>query len=285
MGHCGELARSESMGAPIKRNAEGQDLPDLGKSFIGEEYTEQTKNEKGEMETTTKYRFHLDLISKKFLTPAPVEFEAPGNYEVLDASIGEVHLLVVARKDGITKVYSAGHNNYGQLGHGDRLQRHKLTAIRALDDDHIVQVAAGQFHSLFRTFDRRVVFGCGRSDYGQLGLYDVKEKEAGGYKAVPERVPFPRTVEEVPFAHISAGGNNSAVILDNQDCYTWGQNISSQSGHPYKDREDKSEDIERPRLINPMRAYWKKSELGSTAAVLDIAFGGQHGLIVVKRYI
>ena len=55
----GELARSQSMGAPVLSNENGITTYDLSKKWIGEEYDVQVKNHKGEMETETKFRYHL----------------------------------------------------------------------------------------------------------------------------------------------------------------------------------------------------------------------------------
>lgn len=284
MGHFGELGRSRSMGAPIVRNPDGHPTYDLGKKFIGEEYTEMKRNKEGEMEPVTNYRYHTDLILQKFLTPHPVEWKIPGKYTVLDVAVGELHMVVVARKDGMTGVYSTGHNQYGQLGLGDQLQRHELTPVKALDGEVIVQVAAGSSHSLFRNILGTAVFACGRIDYGQLGLLEIKEKEAGGFRNTPEQVAFPDETSGIRIADISAGANHSMAVFDNGDIYSWGFNVYGQTGHPVKEI-DGSEDIERPKKLNPLR-YYKKNALdeGTCGTVSDMSCGGQHSLLVVQRY-
>ena len=166
MGQSGEMARSESMGAPRDENGK----PDLGKSFIGEEYTVEVEKN-GEVKTETKYRYHPHVILDKFLTPAPVEWADNKDYVVLDAALGALHLVVVARDKatGALHVFSSGHNQYGQLGHGDEKSRHKLTRIQSLDKECIIQVACGEAFTFFRSI-LGTVFACGRSEDGRLGL-------------------------------------------------------------------------------------------------------------------
>jgi alpha-tubulin suppressor-like RCC1 family protein len=288
MGHSGELARSSSMGAPLLPSDSGIPQYDLGKTFIGEIYTTMEKNREGEMEEVENYRYHTDLINGKFLTPAPVEWDEPGDYHVLDMALGECHMVVVARKGnaGQTRVYSCGHNNYGQLGHGDRVQRHVLTPIKQLDCEGIVQVECGTFHTLFLAGMGKLVFACGRSDYGQLGLFDEKEKIAGGYQDTPVPVPFPKEIGNTRISFIAAGANNSACVADTGDVYAWGFNATASTGHPSKVRRG-SDDMERVTKLNPMR-YYKKTKgmaiMGTDATVSSLSLGGQHSLMVVQRF-
>lgn len=289
MGHSGELGRSVSMGAPLTSTESGCPQYDLGKMFIGEIYTTMEKDKNGKMVEVENYRYFLDLIHDKFLTPAPVEWATPGNYEVLDVAVGECHMVVVAREknaNGMTRVYSCGHNNYGQLGHGDRVQRHALTPIKALDGHEIAQVACGTHHTLFLTLLGNVVYACGRSDYGQLGLFDTKEKQAGGYQSKPAQVPFPKAFGgSTRIAFIAAGASNSAATTDTGDVYTWGFNETASTGHHSKER-DGSNDIERATLLNPMRYYEKHQPYqGKVATVSSVSLGGQHSLMVVQPYL
>ena len=68
---------------------------------------------------------------KKFLTPAPPQWAISGKKIVMSVSLGELHILVVAKTAGESesRVYSSGQSQYGQTGHGDQLQRHELTPV------------------------------------------------------------------------------------------------------------------------------------------------------------
>eukprot|EP00934_Nitzschia_sp_Nitz4_P007936 Nitzschia sp. Nitz4//scaffold212_size37733//32543//34308//NITZ4_007741-RA/size37733-augustus-gene-0.14-mRNA-1//-1//CDS//3329542046//7926//frame0 len=286
MGHCGELARSRSMGAKLEASTDsGKMQYNVGKLFIGKEVEKQETNKKGEVETYTAFEYNFPLIADKFLKPAPVEWDTPGEYAVLDVSCGETHILAVARKGGdfLTTVYSSGHNQYGQLGHGDELQRHQMTRVEALDKRQIVQVAAGNMHSLALNSMRNVVYAWGRSDYGQLGLSD-ESTSSGSFENLPKIVPFPEEARDIGIAEISAGERTNAVIMEDGDVYTWGFNTTGATGHPVKEING-SEDILRPKKLNPMRYHKKHTpEKGTQANVHCVAGGGQHSLMVVERF-
>lgn len=135
MGNSGQLARSKDMGAPLI-TVDGKQSYDLGKMFMGEEYTivEQQKNkDTGEVEDVevTLYRYFEDRVLEQFLTPKPVRWATSGKKTVLSVACGELHILVVARDKGESQseVHSSGLNQYGQLGHGDQLERHELTPV------------------------------------------------------------------------------------------------------------------------------------------------------------
>jgi alpha-tubulin suppressor-like RCC1 family protein len=276
------------MGAPIKTDEEGQQTYDLGKTWIGEEYDIEEMNEKTKkMETVTLYRYHYDLIAEKFLKPAPPCWATPGKRTVLDIACGELHLLVVAREEGKeeTVVYSSGQNQYGQLGHGDTQQRHELTPIKFFHGKEIVQVVAGASHSLALNTLGNAVFAWGRSDYGQLGL-SFEQATPGAFESTPLQVPFPADANYASRARIceiSSGPLMSMAILDNHDVYTWGFNEPGSTGH----RTKNGEDVRRPKKLEIMRKYKKKDQqqtMGANAHVLNANGGGQHSMMVVKRF-
>jgi alpha-tubulin suppressor-like RCC1 family protein len=294
MGHVGELGRSKSMGAKLVKT----ELPDgssymaydVGKTFIGDIVKElKTKKKDGKIiqEEEETYVHNTELIAKKFLTPAPVEFESPGRYTALDMAMGQTHMIVIARTaTGETKVFATGLNTYGQLGLGDQRQRHCLTEITAFKGkDTIHQVAVGAFHSLFLNATGTAVYSCGRSDYGQLGLFATLQG-AGDFVVEPRQVAFPESTKGQRFSKITAGGNSSMVSMDNGDIYTWGLNIDGQTGHAVKPRgPEQIEDIFLPTKLDIMRYYKKHDpQKGTTADILDASCGGQHSIFLVKRY-
>lgn len=74
--------------------------------------------------------YHMNKVRDLFLKPAPVRFAVPGKPKVLNVACGDIHLMVTAVDlQGKVRLYSSGHNNYGQLGHGDTEQRHALTPV------------------------------------------------------------------------------------------------------------------------------------------------------------
>ena len=51
------------------------------------------------------------------------------------------------------KVFTWGRNKYGQLGHGDKKDRHIPTKVESLDGLVIVKIACGVYHAIAITDD------------------------------------------------------------------------------------------------------------------------------------
>ena len=66
-------------------------------------------------------------------------------------------------------MYAWGHNSAGQLGLGDRRDRHAPTVVDALWALPVVQLAAGDAHSAALTTNGHM-FIWGSNHFGQLGL-------------------------------------------------------------------------------------------------------------------
>jgi E3 ubiquitin-protein ligase HERC4 len=73
------------------------------------------------------------------------------------------------------QVFAWGHNSAGQLGLGDRRDRHSPTVVDALWALPVVQLAAGDAHSAALTSNGHM-FIWGSNHFGQLGL--VKEGDS-----------------------------------------------------------------------------------------------------------
>lgn len=75
------------------------------------------------------------IIERHYLQPKPVVFahNPPISPKVIAIACGLNHLLVVARNPQSLRgnLYSSGMNNWGQLGHGDRVDRRTLTLVRS----------------------------------------------------------------------------------------------------------------------------------------------------------
>uniref|UniRef100_A0A3Q3EHK0 Alsin Rho guanine nucleotide exchange factor ALS2 b n=1 Tax=Labrus bergylta TaxID=56723 RepID=A0A3Q3EHK0_9LABR len=67
-----------------------------------------------------------------------------------------------------TEVWSWGHGEHGQLGHGDSLARLQPHCIKSLNNREVVRVVAGAHHSLALTAQSQV-FSWGSNSCGQLG--------------------------------------------------------------------------------------------------------------------
>jgi len=101
---------------------------------------------------------------------------------VRSAAAGSLHSVVLTEAGG---VLTFGYNGRGQLGHGDRVHRLVPTAVAALAGEAVVEVVAGDDHTVVRLAGGGPrAFGANR--YGQLGT-----GAAGGASLVPAPVALP----------------------------------------------------------------------------------------------
>ena len=134
---------------------------------------------------------------------------------IRQVSSGEYHSLCLSF-DG--KVYGFGDNSYGKL---DILSpRFKKVDTPQLIPtlDNIVQISAGERHSLGLRDDGRV-YAFGNNYYGQLGLGDNTEH------IEPELIP-----DLCSIVQVSAGGGHSLFLRDDGKVYSCGDNFHGQCG-------------------------------------------------------
>jgi alpha-tubulin suppressor-like RCC1 family protein len=93
-----------------------------------------------------------------------------GSCRVVQAVAGAFHSVVLS---ACGAVRTAGHNAYGQLGHGDTTPRFWLSRVRGLEGARVRAVAAGDDHSAAVSAGGKVHVW-GRGDWGQLGLADQR---------------------------------------------------------------------------------------------------------------
>ena len=80
---------------------------------------------------------------------------------------GGEHTFIL-KNDGT--LWGCGHNEYGQLGLGDNINRTTFTQVTTNADD-IKSVYCGYYHTFILKNDG-TLWGCGHNEYGQLGLGD-----------------------------------------------------------------------------------------------------------------
>mmetsp|Transcript_15672 Transcript_15672/g.17284 ORF Transcript_15672/g.17284 Transcript_15672/m.17284 type:complete len:567 (-) Transcript_15672:198-1898(-) len=302
MGNSGQLARSKSMGAKkIKAtyidstgapNNEYEDF-DLTKSFMGKVF-EEGKDTNGK--SILRFKYFEQKIHRTFLTPQKVEWNGEhlvSKREVIHLACGDIHFLVVARDPGAfqTRVYSSGCSSFGQLGHGGTENLHELTPIEVLDDKNICKVAAGNSHSLALSMDGKGCYSWGKIDMGALGLYDetkTQKYSTVDFVGTPKKVAFPDTLGDNLLFDIIAGDTTSFALTNISTVYSWGYNENSQTGH-YNDGEIPL--IARPRLLDVIASVnngiesSNRKPVAKNCRVTRIAAGGQHSLMVIKRYL
>uniref|UniRef100_A0A3Q4MSH2 Alsin Rho guanine nucleotide exchange factor ALS2 b n=1 Tax=Neolamprologus brichardi TaxID=32507 RepID=A0A3Q4MSH2_NEOBR len=122
-----------------------------------------------------------------------------------------------------TEVWSWGHGEHGQLGHGDNLARLQPLCIKSLNNKEVVRVAAGNHHSLALTAQSQV-FSWGSNSSGQLGHMES-----------PSTVPrLAKLSEGIRVWDVSAGERHTLLLADG-DCI---QPIIYYSGQQVKDGEE-----------------------------------------------
>ncbi|KAL7536659.1 hypothetical protein ACHAXR_007318 [Thalassiosira sp. AJA248-18] len=227
-----------------------------------------------------------EIVLEDFLKPKPVIWEQPKlKRTVLSLSCGGMHLLVGTRDPDGLSVYSAGLNQYGQLGHGDEKMREVLTKIQHFAGQDITKVEAGYHFSCFVDKTGTELYTCGRGDYGQLGI-TLELPDPGYFENLPCRVPLvyepsgttakPKensikteaiVEEDQPeIEQVSCGSTHVLVLAKGGDAYSWGFGTSGACGQGAAD-----EDVLRP----------KKLELKSKK-MNYVSGGGQHSMAIVE---
>ncbi|XP_077573347.1 alsin isoform X2 [Stigmatopora nigra] len=124
-----------------------------------------------------------------------------------------------------TEVWSWGHGEQGQLGHGDNMDRLQPLCVKSLNSKEVVRVAAGAHHSLALTAQSQL-FSWGSNSQGQLGHMES-----------PSTVPrLAKMSEGIRVWDASAGERHSLLLADG-DCI---QPIIYYSGEQVEATKEKS---------------------------------------------
>jgi regulator of chromosome condensation len=152
-----------------------------------------------------------------------------------------------------------------------------MIQVKTLEHEHIVKVAAGEHFSLALNIYGSVLYAFGRADYGSLGIDTRKPDEQsiqqGSSITVPTPVVFPGT-ERTMLSDIACGDRHSLAVTTENEVYSWGFGTTGMTGHETVDPED---------IFVPTKLNLKK-HLGQNSLTYQISGGGQHTLIVSKRY-
>jgi len=150
--------------------------------------------------------------------PTLVRGELQGR-KVLQVVAGGCHTLCVT-EDGT--VLAFGHNGDGRLGLGVTGPRNVPTLLRGeLENKSVMQVAAGNGHSMFVTEDG-LVFACGDNSHGQLGIGDTEDRP------VPTLVAG--QLQGKTAVYVAAGDSHTLCITEDGTLLSWGYNGSGQLG-------------------------------------------------------
>jgi len=132
---------------------------------------------------------------------------------VCEVSCGVSHLLLL---DTTGHVYSCGHGNRGQLGHGDTTKRNcptiiELTAVAL----RITKISAGGWHSAMLSGCHDIYTNGWNCD-GQLG-HSLNI-------AIVTRPTLVSTDDSVQFNLIACGSRHTVAVSNHNDIYGWGWN-------------------------------------------------------------
>ena len=141
-----------------------------------------------------------------------------GGKKARSLACGSDHTLVV---DDQGDVWTWGMGNYGNLGHGDTLDKARPTAVKMLHGSATIMVAGGAKHSMCVTSQGKV-FVWGHGDNGRLG------NGAKRGTLVPE---FLHTMSHIHVVQVACGEAHSAAISDRGQLYTWGAGSYGRLGH------------------------------------------------------
>lgn len=121
------------------------------------------------------------------------------------------------------EVWSCGQNSYGELGHGDTITRKSFDRIEALQRRDVIQVSAGNEHSIILCGDGAVLT-CGYNDNGQCGV--------GATNRVSTVMEMQKLGDQrVTQVHAYNGCEHSVVVTQEGRAATFGYNYRGQLGH------------------------------------------------------
>jgi alpha-tubulin suppressor-like RCC1 family protein len=170
----------------------------------------------------------LGRITSTYYDIIPTEITGNiSNSNIIAISAGGYHSLFL---DLNGKVYSCGHQDYGQIG---RTPKKTYAQVYSYDDIaeqitatigdcNITAISAGKDHSLFLDSNGKV-YSCGMNKAGQLGRNTTETTGAFKYDDKPIQITS-------NIVAISAGNEHSLFLDSNGKVYSCGQNLYGQLG-------------------------------------------------------
>ncbi|XP_019746352.1 alsin isoform X2 [Hippocampus comes] len=185
-----------------------------------------------------RYAVHL-LSSSYGLLLSPRLLRKGGRSKLDAASLTSSGMAAPADREVLpslqTEVWSWGHGEHGQLGHGDNLDRLQPLCIKSLNSKEVVRVAAGSHHSLVLTAQSQL-FSWGSNSHGQLGHMES-----------PTTVPrLAKLSEGIRVWDVSAGERHTLLLADG-DCiqpiiYYSGEQVKEGTRDHNKEEEGEEKD-------------------------------------------
>ncbi len=140
----------------------------------------------------------------------------PSDAKVVQVAAGRYHSLALL-SDGT--VYAWGRNNAGQLGDSTNIDRDTPVSVSALNDNDVIALAGGHFHSLALR-SNGTVWAWGDNFNGQLG------NGTNIFSYTPVQV-----LDITDAKAIAAGDLHSLALLNDGTVRSWGYNALGQLGN------------------------------------------------------
>ena len=192
---------------------------------------------------TRKRSKEMPCIVKRFL-----------NIEIVYVSCGSDFTLAVDKKRDL---WSWGVGSYGNLGHGDTLNRAEPHPVQAMRGRTVI-AKAGAKHSISLAVGGNV-FSWGHGDNGRLGLDVDGVTSDRGY-------PFPKIVPRLnDITSIACGEAHSGAVDNSGKVYMWGAGSYGRLGH------GSGSDQHIPKCVDSIASLF----------VVGMACGAFHSMVIV----
>ncbi|MDR2639739.1 MAG: hypothetical protein LBC09_07890, partial [Helicobacteraceae bacterium] len=175
------------------------------------------------------------------------------------------------------KVYAAGHNDYSQLGLGDRTNRDQFVEVSSLERKKIAAISAGDAYSLALAKDGKL-YAAGNNSTGFLGL---------DYKTNPDKFAAVPLFSYKNIIAVAAGDSYSLAIVKDGKLYATTYNgaghlkiSESEDDVSERDRFVAVSSLERKTIIAVAAAYNHSLAVAGDGKIYAIGFNdyGQLGL-------
>lgn len=149
------------------------------------------------------------------------------------------------------RVFTWGSCTNSRLGNGTENNQTSPRPINRLENEEVVQIAAGGNHTLLLT------------EYGSVYSFGCGYKNQLGHGPLPENEIEPRKImslveNEVHVVAVAAGDENSAAIDSLGQVYTWGENFCGALGHGHESLVTYPKKVERLQDLRIVQVSMKK---------------------------
>lgn len=183
--------------------------------------------------------------------------------QIVSIAAGGLHTLALSASG---RIFSWGCNDEKALGHHHTIPEFQVAEVHGLENEHVVQVAAGDSISAALTADGRVfAWGTFRDSRGVMGF------AVDGRTEIQERPTFLEALKGLAVKQIAAGANHLMAITADGQLYSWGCGEQGQLGRRV---------LERHKLLG-LRPTNITPRFGrSRAHVAKVVCGAYHTLVI-----